>query len=108
MPISVPLPGGADIAPIVQRIYPKAANIVDLLAEPRQGLPALEVQLQRHVRDQCHRALSGYPFHIGVPLAYLVLKKMEIQDLTVLLEAKASRMPPEVFRNYLVLGNASA
>jgi V/A-type H+-transporting ATPase subunit C len=100
--------GGTDIVPIVQRIYPKAANIAELLAEPRQGLPALEVQLQRHVRVQCHKALIGYPFHIGVPLAYLVLKKMEIQDLTVLLEAKASRTPPEVFRNYLALGNDPA
>jgi V/A-type H+-transporting ATPase subunit C len=99
---------GADIPPIVQRIYPNAANIAELLAEPRKGLPALEVQLQRRIRAQCHRALAGYPFQIGVPLAYLVLKKMEIQDLTVLLEAKASHTPPEVFRNYLVMGNAPA
>jgi V/A-type H+/Na+-transporting ATPase subunit C len=100
--------GGADIPQIVQRIYPKLTDVADLLREPRQGLPALEVQLQRHVMAQCRKALIGYPFHIGVPLAYLMLKKMEIQDLTVLLEAKASHTPPEVFRTYLLVGNAPA
>jgi len=100
--------GGTDIAPIVQRIYPQLTDVADLLAEPRQGLPALEVQLQRRVMAHCHKALTGYPFHIGVPLAYLVLKKMEIQDLTVLLEAKASRTPPEVFRRYLVMASTPA
>ena len=99
---------GADIAPIVQRIYPKLTDVADLLAQPRQGLPLLEVQLQRQVLEQCRKALGGYPFHIGVPLAYLILKKMEIQDLTVLLEAKASRTSPEIFRNYLLMAAAPA
>jgi V/A-type H+/Na+-transporting ATPase subunit C len=98
--------GGAEIAPIVQRIYPSIADVGNLLAQPRQGLPVLEVQLQRQVLAHCYKAMTGNPFHIGVPLAYLVLKKMEIQDLTVLLEAKASHMPPEVFRPYLLMGNA--
>ena len=46
--------------------------------------------------------LLAAPFHIGVPLGYLVLKKMEIQDLIVLIEAKSSGLPVEEFRPYLV------
>jgi V/A-type H+-transporting ATPase subunit C len=97
--------GGADIARVVERIYPKMHDIANLLLEPRQGLPALEVQLHQRVREQCRQALLGIPFQIGVPLAYLVLKKMEIQDLTLLVEAKSSRTAPEIFRPYLLMGN---
>jgi V/A-type H+-transporting ATPase subunit C len=38
-------------------------------------------------------------------LAYFVLKKMEIQDLTVLIEAKSSGLSSEEFRPYLVLSD---
>lgn len=94
---------GAEIPQIVSRIYPGLSDVYSLFLEPRKGLTGLEVQLQRIVRDHCEKAMVGYPFHIGVPLAYLVLKKMEIQDLTVLIEAKSSGMPAEEFRPYLVL-----
>jgi vacuolar-type H+-ATPase subunit C/Vma6 len=39
----------------------------------------------------------GYPFHIGIPVAYLQLNEYEIRDLTVLIEAKDSRLPTEAF-----------
>ena len=94
---------GADIAQVVRRIYPNLTDVEGLLAEPRQGMPLLEAQLQRYVEEQCRAAFIGYPFHIGVPLAYLVLKKMEIQDLTALIEAKASKIPVEGFQPYLLM-----
>jgi V/A-type H+-transporting ATPase subunit C len=96
---------GAEIPPILSRIYPGLSDVYSLFLEPRKGLSGLEMQLQRIVRDHCKKALVGYPFHIGVPLAYLVLKKMEIQDLTVLIEAKSSGLPGEEFRPYLVLSD---
>ncbi len=96
---------GADIAQTVSHIYPSVLDVFSLLQEPRNGLPQLEIQLQRRVMAQCRRAFAGYPFHIGIPLAYLMLKKMEVQDLTVLIEAKSSRTPVEEFRPYLLIGN---
>jgi vacuolar-type H+-ATPase subunit C/Vma6 len=51
---------------------------------------------------QCIAAFVGNPFHIGVPLAYLVLSDLEIQDLTVLIEAKASNLSEEEFVPYLL------
>jgi vacuolar-type H+-ATPase subunit C/Vma6 len=98
---------GAEIPQIVSRVYPNLADVYSLFLEPRKGLSALEVKLQRIVRSHCEKAMVGYPFHIGVPLAFLVLKKMEIQDLTVLIEAKSSGMSGEAFRPYLVLSETS-
>ncbi len=96
---------GADIAQVVSRLYPKITDVPVLLTDPRKGLPELEVQLLRSVREQCREAMVGYPFHIGVILAFLILKQFEIKDLTVLVEAKASRTPVEGFRPYLIIGN---
>jgi len=90
----------------VERTFPNVHDVGTLLHDPHIGLPELELQFQRHVADQCRNAFSGYPFHIGVPLAYLVLNEMEIQDLTVLIEAKAAHMPAEEFQPHLLMGCA--
>jgi len=99
---------GADILEIIARIYPSLSLEDSLLLEPRDWLPELETKLQRHVVRQCRREFVGYPFHIGIPLAYLALKKMEIQDLTVLAEAKASQVPVDRFRPLLLIGTAAS
>jgi len=93
---------GADLASVVERVYPEIPDVGALLEEPRSGLPKLEVELNRHIMRQCLAAFTGNPFHIGVPLAFLVLSELEIQDLTVLIEAKSSQMPDEEFRPYLL------
>jgi V/A-type H+-transporting ATPase subunit C len=96
---------GANIAEVVARLYPDLPNVENMLQEPQTGLPQLELQLQRHVSDECKSAFVGYPFHIGIPLAYLILSELEIQDLTVLLEAKSLEMPTKDFRTYLLTEN---
>jgi V/A-type H+-transporting ATPase subunit C len=101
------LASGADIGSLLLRIYPDLPDITEQLLAPRKGLPELEIQLLRHVMEQCRKAFIGYPFHIGIPLAYLVLKKMEIQALTALIEAKSSRSPVEDFEAYLPLRGTS-
>ncbi len=52
--------------------------------------------------EQCLSAFIGNPFHIGVPLAFLILGNLEVQDLTVLIEAKSSAMPEEEFQPFLL------
>jgi vacuolar-type H+-ATPase subunit C/Vma6 len=52
-------------------------------------------------------AFVGDPFHIGLPLAYLVLSDLEIQDLTVLIEAKSAQVANEEFAPYLVKAMAT-
>jgi V/A-type H+/Na+-transporting ATPase subunit C len=95
---------GADIAQIVQRIYPNLHDVETMLQNPREGLPQLELALQRELMNTCRAAFLGDPFQIGVPLAYLILTQLEIQDLTVLIEAKAAGMPADEFRSYLITG----
>jgi vacuolar-type H+-ATPase subunit C/Vma6 len=95
---------GADVVQVVTRVYPGLEGVSELLKEPQDGLPQLESQLQRHVVNECRTAFVGYPFHIGVPAAYLILTEFEIQDLTVLVEAKTSQMPAKRFRPYLLMG----
>ncbi len=94
---------GADIPQVVAHIYRDLTDVDALLREPQSGLPELELQLQRHVVAQCRAAFSGYPFHIGIPLAYVVLNELEIQDLTVLIEAKSVHMSAEGFRPHLLM-----
>jgi V/A-type H+/Na+-transporting ATPase subunit C len=99
---------GANIAQLVRRIYPRLTNVDALLEDPQGGLTRLELLLQREVVEQARAAFLGSPFHIGVPLAYLILHEMEVQDLTVLIEAKSSKVPVEGFRSYLLMGSETA
>jgi V/A-type H+-transporting ATPase subunit C len=93
---------GADIAPIVMRIYPMIGDVNVMFEEPQAGLPKLEFQLKRQLMNQCLSAFVGSPFHIGIPLAFLVMSDLEVQDLTVLIEAKSSNMPDDEYRPFLL------
>lgn len=95
---------GADITQVLVSIYPDLADVDTLLQDPRSGLPKLELRLQRHIVEECQAAFIGYPFHVGVLLAYLLLNKLEIQDLTVLIEAKSLHMSADRFRPHLLTG----
>ncbi len=116
---------GKDIREVIQRIYPEltfsnpdwavspaAASPTDVVnnagwttsaaAPPTdvpsgQGPPALERTLAHHIVKLCRKTLRGHPFHLGTPLAYLQINEHEIKDLTVLIEAKASRLSQNIF-----------
>jgi V/A-type H+-transporting ATPase subunit C len=93
---------GADLPLVVGRVFPGIPDLNVLLENPRQGLPQLEVILKRRLMEQCLAAFIGNPFHIGLPLAFLILGNLEVQDLTVLVEAKSSQMPAEEFRPFML------
>jgi V/A-type H+-transporting ATPase subunit C len=95
---------GAELAHVVSHIYPDIPEITTLLQDQQEKVPEVEVHLKRYLAKQCRAAFSGYPFHIGIPLAYLVLNRLELQDLTVLIEAKSMELPVEEFRPYMTLG----
>ena len=78
---------GADITQVVRRIYPNLGRL-HRISEDGTGLEALELVLHRRIVELCRAAFIGYPFHVGIPMAYLVLNKYEIKDLTMLIEAK--------------------
>jgi V/A-type H+-transporting ATPase subunit C len=93
---------GADAAAIISRTFPAITDANTLLDNPHTGLPKLEVQLKRQLMRQCVSAFIGNPFHIGVPLAFLVLSDLEVQDLIILIEAKSSDVPDAGFRSLLL------
>src|SRR5512138_2322755 len=93
---------GADLSSVVGRVFPGIPDLNALLEEPRAGLPKLEVILTRRLMQECLSAFIGNPFHIGVPAAFLILSNLEVQDLTVLVEAKSSEMPEEEFRPFML------
>jgi V/A-type H+-transporting ATPase subunit C len=93
---------GADLAAVVGRVFPGIPDLNTLLEEPRRGLPQLEVILKRRLMEQCLSAFIGNPFHIGLPLAFLILSNLEVQDLTVLIEAKSSEMNEDEYRPFLL------
>lgn len=92
---------GADIGSVVGRIYPSLPGVDALLAKPKAGLPELEARLKRHLLEECLEAFIGNPFHIGLPIAYLVLQDLEVEDLVVLIEAKSSRLDARKLRPLL-------
>lgn len=96
---------GADIAAIVTRIYPDIKDVNTLLEDPQSGLPRLEVLLKRQIMHQCLSAFVGSPFHIGIPLAFLVVSDLEVQDLIVLIEAKSSDLRNGDYRPFLLKTN---
>ena len=98
---------GGDVTPIIARIYPNLANSSTLLGNLDKNLPELELQLQMCTLHECQEAFSGYPFNAGIPIAFLLLSEMEIQDLTVLMEAKSMQIPADRFNRYLLFWGAS-
>lgn len=65
-----------------------------LLAEvPPRSFDAASVGLWRLLASEVQRELTGYPFHIGVPLGLLLSQELEMRDLRVLLSAKEIGVP---------------
>jgi V/A-type H+-transporting ATPase subunit C len=95
---------GGDIGSILQGLFPGLRDVSELLQESHSGLPLLEVELKRCVAKRCLAAFLGNPFHIGLPLAYMILHDLEVQDLIVLLEAKSAHLGAQRFQPYLLAG----
>jgi vacuolar-type H+-ATPase subunit C/Vma6 len=93
---------GADIATTISRLYPDIQDVNVLLEKPKTGLPKLEAMLKRELLKKCLAAFVGSPFHIGLPLAFLVMSDLEVQDLIVLVEAKSTNMSQDEFRPFLL------
>jgi vacuolar-type H+-ATPase subunit C/Vma6 len=98
---------GGDMAEVVERVFPRLTDARTLLRDPRVGLRELEIRMQREIMKRCQTVFLGNPFHLGIPVAFLLLKEFEVQDLTVLIEGKAALMSGEVLEPHLVLGASS-
>ena len=116
---------GQDIAAVVRRIYPEIEGVQrlpeDLNMEEGASVPGaskltsirpidrrlweLERVLEGHIAELCRARFRRTPFHIGLPVAYLLLNEYEIIDLTMLIEAKVSDVSIQKVK--FILGYAS-
>lgn len=94
---------GADYVQVAARIYPGLSRTQLFSEAPENRLKELERALQIQLIEQCRAAFVGDSFHIGTLLAYLILCEMEIQDLTLFIEAKAQQIPSREFQRYQLL-----
>ncbi len=93
---------GVPLSEIIPKIYPSLAVVSDKSLDEVRELSYWEVMLQRMFRQHCRSKLVGSPFNLGGPLAYLFLLEYEIQDLTLLIEAKSLGLPKERYNPFLV------
>ena len=68
---------------------------------PARRFDAVSVAFWRFLASEIQRILTGYPFHIGVPLGFLLAQEIEIRDLRVLLAAKTIGVPSAEIIEYL-------
>jgi V/A-type H+/Na+-transporting ATPase subunit C len=94
---------GADYLQVVSKIFPQLGRLEMFSEEPEKRLIELERNLQLRLISICRSVFAGNSFHVGIMLAYLLLCEMEIQDLTLLFEAKAQQQPPRVFQRFIVM-----
>lgn len=60
-----------------------------------RSLAFLEIMLQQQMLYECRRILGGYPFSIGVVLAYYILVQQEARNLITILNGKYYGMPSQ-------------
>lgn len=91
---------GEDVNATLRRVWGDDAPTVH--QEMKGWLSMLEVDLYRYLSRLARGALVGYPFHLGVILACLLLKRFEVHDLMVLAEAKMASLRRDEYRQYMI------
>lgn len=92
---------GADVSQVIRRLLPEFEEPDEVSDRGGSGLRMLEHYLQERLMGLCRATFRGNPFHIGLPIAYLILREGEIKNLTTVVEATASQLAPEVFEPIL-------
>ncbi len=87
---------------LVAEIYPEIAVEGNLEEKSSSNRQLNETLLTRLIYTACHQTFAAGTFNIGLLLAYLFVLEMEIQDLTLLIEAKALGVPSDLYAPYLI------
>ena len=94
---------GEDVQQVILHLYPQLGDLGPLPDLGTGGLRLLEHFQQTRLAELCRATFARSPFHVGLPIAYLLLCEIEIRNLTTAIEGKASGLAPEVFEALLVL-----
>ena len=71
--------------------------------EESKSLSFIEVALRRHQLDLSRRIFLGFPYSVGMMLAFLILKENEARNLAAVLAGVAAGMPADELRPLLAL-----
>jgi vacuolar-type H+-ATPase subunit C/Vma6 len=95
---------GGEIEPVLERAYRNVDGLAQIsFLDARAGLQKLERALAELLVKRCRATFVGEPFHVGLPIAYLLLSEQETRNLTSVIEAKASRLSREALEAMLVV-----
>ncbi len=84
------------LAELVRRKYPPLRPLLSAQgAEVRTRLVLMERILDQILQMEVRHALSGYPFTIGIVLAYFILKRREMRKVMTVLNAKYYQVPAD-------------
>ncbi len=71
--------------------------------EESKSLSFIEVALRRYQLDLSKRLFLGFPYSVGIVLAFLVLKENEARNLAAVLAGVAAGLPTDELRSLLAL-----
>jgi V/A-type H+-transporting ATPase subunit C len=87
---------------IVKKKYPSLASFLTTPpGDTNSRLLLIERILDEILMIEVRKILSGYPFSIGIVLAYFILKRNEIRRLTAVLNAKQYKLTSKSIREAL-------
>lgn len=93
---------GRELPEMIEKAYPSMAVFLMHEGKAIDKLPMIEVALMRMFLQTCRSTFAQASFNIGLILAYLFTLEIEIQDITLLIEAKALGIRQERFTPYLI------
>jgi len=93
---------GKRLAEVIGEIYPNLTGKVSSAQGEGQQLSLWEIELTREIARVCSSTFSAQPFSLAPALAYILILEYEIQDLVLLIEAKASGVTSENYQPYLI------
>jgi V/A-type H+-transporting ATPase subunit C len=91
---------GSNVKTIIQKtirnIYPGLSTLLEApAADTRSRLLLIEQVLEHILLQEVRKILAGYPFTVGIILAYFVLLRFEYRRIRALLVAKQLELPRE-------------
>ncbi len=71
--------------------------------EESKSLSFMEIALRRHHLDLSRRLFLGFPYSVGIVLAFLILKENEARNLAAVLAGVAAGLPTDELRSLLAI-----
>ena len=93
---------GDNIKEVLVKLYPHSSQIGALSSDITEEINVLENILTADILAQCRKTFGNTPFHIGIPLSYVLIMEQEIRTLTAIIEVKASTITDEKALNAIL------